>query len=706
MEQPGIKPDPHLRETKPSLGERVRDLAWLCALVFRAVPRTATVWALAGVLSGVLTPLQLWAGGQLIGSIVTGLEGPDAGSPWIWLAILAASQVAGRFLDVARSYMEATVTERGVPTVQARVYAQATAIDLGDYEHQGFYDATARITNEIETQAATVIRNLQGTFESGPRLVGAVILVFGIDWRLGLIALLPLVPNLVMWFRSGDRMWTMLSDQTRDRRLATYYADRMTDRQAAKEIRLFGLQPHLLGQWSRHYLATRDELRRKRMGLALRTFSLIATSSAFTLAALAWLFFGADLQLQAQEITILMSSFLSLPNWVFNFAENAAALGQFSGIASDTRAFIGRPAPFAPGNAVLCPTPATPESAPEFLTTSVIPHPSVIPSISEESPCEAHPTQSDPMHPQRGPASPGDPSLALRMTEAGSGRSHDALPGSALQDGKRATPPARSGGLLEATGLRFAYPGSERMIIDGISLVIPSGQRVAIVGENGAGKTTLLKLLLGLYEADAGTVALDGVPIRDIPLAQRQRRLSAVFQQFTRYPLTLAENIQVGSATGSATGSVTGSVNEGGGDRRNLDAVLAMAGMDAYVRDQPAGAETVLSPDLGGVDLSGGQWQRLAIARAGYRDADVLALDEPTAALDPMAEVDIFRRFAQLAEGRTALLVSHRLGMARLADRILVIEDGRVVEDGSHHRLRQLNGRYTAMWAMQARWYV
>jgi ABC-type multidrug transport system fused ATPase/permease subunit len=228
-------------------------------------------------------------------------------------------------------------------------------------------------------------------------------------------------------------------------------------------------------------------------------------------------------------------------------------------------------------------------------------------------------------------------------------------------------------------------------------------------GETGAGKTTLLKLLLGLYEADAGTVTLDGKPLREIPLTERRRRLSAVFQQFTKYPLTLEENITLGSAPGSATGSATGSgdgTREGSTVERGIDDVLAMAGMDTLVGHLPDGAMTMLSPDLGGVDLSGGQWQRLAIARAGFRNADILALDEPTAALDPMAEVDIFRRFARLAEGRTTLLVSHRLGMARLADRIIVIEHGRVIEDGPHDQLRAGNGQYARMWEMQARWYI
>ncbi len=424
--EPGTsaKPAPHLRETKPSLVERVRDLAWLCRLVFQSVPRMAAAWAAAGTLRGVLTPLQLWAGGRLIGSISAGSDSEGARSPWVWLSIIAISQVGGRLLDVARSYLEATVPERGVPAVQARVYAQATAIDLSDYEHQGFYDLTSRITTEIETQAASVMRELQGSFNSGPRLIGGIILVFGIDWRLGVVALLPLVPNLIMWFRSGDQMWTMLSDQTRDRRVAKYYADRMTDRQAAKEIRLFELQSHLLERWSHHYLATRDELRRQRFRLSMKIFSLIATSFAFTLVSLIALFFGANLHPSAQETTVLMSSFLALPNWIFDFAGQAVALGQCSGIASDTRSYLERHTPFAP----------------------------------EARASNQHVPSHTPVHRR---------------------------------------------GSLEAKNLSFTYPGSTQSVISDISLVIPAGQRIAIVGENGAGKSTLLKLLLGLYEADA-----------------------------------------------------------------------------------------------------------------------------------------------------------------------------------------------------------
>ncbi len=608
------KPDPLLRDPAVPLAQRAKNLAWLSALVYRAAPRHTAIWAIAGFVQGILAPLQIWAGGQVIGSIAQGPERGNTSSPWLWLWIIALSLVGGRFLDVGRSYSEAVVREQGAPAVQARIYEQATRIELSDFEHQGFYDSVARITTEIETQAASIMRELQGSFLSVPRLIGALILVFGIDWRIGVIALLPLIPNVVNFFRSGDAMWTMLSDQTRDRRLAAYYADTMTDRQAAKEIRLFELQSHLLERWSHHYLATRDELRRKRFWLSMRTFSLTATTSASTLAGLIWLLFGVELRLTPQEITILMSSFLILPNWVFDVAGQAMALGQFSGIASDTRAFAERSAPFAIA------------------------------------------------------ASPRDAAVSPAV-------------------------PVSEPGTLIARNLRYTYPGSIQSTIADISLDIPSGQRVAIVGENGAGKTTLIKLLLGLYPPDSGSVELDGTRINDIPVAERQHRLSAVFQQFTRYPLTLEENIQLGNVTGDDS-------------RQVMKAVLTMAGMSEFVSSQSEGTKTLLSPELGGVDISGGQWQRLAIARAGYRRADVLALDEPTAALDPMAEVEIYRRFAQLAASRTTLLVSHRLGMTRLADRIIVIEHGCVVEDGTHDRLVAENGRYARMWMAQARWYV
>jgi ABC-type multidrug transport system fused ATPase/permease subunit len=602
------KPEPLLHASMPSMLQRVRDLAWLLAQMYRSAPRHGAIWALSAVLVGSLAPLQLWAGGRLVDSIQAGYEGRTATSPWVWLAVVAGALVGVRFLDSIRFYVDAVVRERSGPAIQARVYEQVTGIDLAAYEHQPFYDTTGRITAEVDRTATDILNTFQDTLVSVPRLIGAVILLVAIDWRIALVAVLPILPSLAVFFRSGKHIWSILTDQTRDRRIATYLAGRMADRQAAKEIRLFGIQRFLLDRWSHHFLTTRDALRRQRFWAMLRV--QIVANGLFLVSAVLflWLVLGGTVRVSTGDVTVLMASFMSLGNWLFSAVIGMQRLGESSGLASDTRAFLGLPTPHAAA--------ATADDAPQ-------------------------------------------------------------------------TAPAAS--RIEVVDLRFAYPGARRPVLDAVSLTIPPGQRVAIVGENGAGKTTLLKLILGLYQPDEGAVHLGGTPVHELPAAERQRRMAAVFQHFTRYPLTVRENVTLNRDSGRG--------------RPAIDDVLAMAGLDRSVRELPAGSDTVLAPDLGGVDLSGGQWQRLAIARAGWRNAAVLALDEPTAALDPMAEVAIFRRFAALAEGRTTLLVSHRLGMARLADRILVLERGRIVEDGTHNELLTVGGRYAAMWRMQARWY-
>ena len=238
----------------------------------------------------------------------------------------------------------------------------------------------------------------------------------------------------------------------------------------------------------------------------------------------------------------------------------------------------------------------------------------------------------------------------------------------------------------------FTYPGSDHPALAGVSFELGVGEKVALVGENGAGKTTLTKLLLGLYRPDRGRITADGADIHEIDPASLRAAMSAMFQQFTRYQLTLAENVALAAP-------------ERIGDRRRLEVALEQAGAASIVQGLADGADTLLGPDVGGVDLSGGQWQRVAAARAFFREAQVLVLDEPTAALDPLAELALFTRFAELAEGKTALLISHRLGTARLADRVLVLADGTLVESGTHEALQRQEGEYAMLFEAQARWY-
>lgn len=223
---------------------------------------------------------------------------------------------------------------------------------------------------------------------------------------------------------------------------------------------------------------------------------------------------------------------------------------------------------------------------------------------------------------------------------------------------------------VRLSGVSFTYPGAVVPAVHDVTLELVPGETVALVGDNGAGKTTLTKLMLGLYRPDAGDVVV-GPRGTDATV-----RKSAVFQDFSRYPLSLAENITVGAPDTGA----------------RLSAVLAQVGADGLGAHLPVGIDTVLGADIGGSDLSGGQWQRVALARALWRQPQLLVLDEPTAALDPQAELAVFRQFAALARGRTTVLVSHRLGICRLADRVVVLQAGRVVEVGPHARLVEAAG--------------
>ena len=251
-------------------------------------------------------------------------------------------------------------------------------------------------------------------------------------------------------------------------------------------------------------------------------------------------------------------------------------------------------------------------------------------------------------------------------------------------------------------GVSFTYPGADRPALSNIELSLQPGERVALVGENGAGKTTLVRLLLGLYRPTQGIITVDGTDLSSIHPDSWRKEATAIFQDFVRYPTTVRENIAYGDST-----LLTQDAADADVIHPRIAAAAAQSGADTFIADLPAGYATPLGKEWpGGMELSSGQWQRLALARAYLRDAQIVALDEPTAALDPRAEVEFYRQFVQVAAGRTAILVSHRLGAARLADRIIVLANGRIVEEGDHEALLRLDGVYARMYGLQARWYA
>ena len=255
-------------------------------------------------------------------------------------------------------------------------------------------------------------------------------------------------------------------------------------------------------------------------------------------------------------------------------------------------------------------------------------------------------------------------------------------------------PPSSTPAVVSFEDVSFTYPGSAAPVLRGVDLELRAGERVALVGRNGAGKSTMAKLLLGLYRPKSGRITVDGVDMNDIEPSEWRRRVAAVFQDYVRFEITARENVGYGDL---------GKLH----DLAAIDAAAVKAGAADFVHSLPHGYETVLgrSFDKVGQDVSAGQWQRLASARAYMRDASVLVLDEPTAALDARAEVEVYRSFRDMSEGKTVLLISHRLGSARLADRIVFLDDGRVTEQGTHADLMKLDGEYARLYSIQSEWY-
>ncbi|MBV9083327.1 MAG: ABC transporter ATP-binding protein [Acidobacteriaceae bacterium] len=239
----------------------------------------------------------------------------------------------------------------------------------------------------------------------------------------------------------------------------------------------------------------------------------------------------------------------------------------------------------------------------------------------------------------------------------------------------------------------FRYPGTERWILQELKFRLEPGERIALIGQNGQGKTTIVKLITRLYDPSRGQIRLDGVDLRDYDLEDLSKEIGVIFQDFMRYEMTARENIAVGRI-------------ERLEDGENIRGAAEKSLADEVIGKLPLGYDQMLGRRFeGGVDLSGGEWQKLALARAYLRDAQVLILDEPTAALDARAEYEVFQRFSELTEGKMALFISHRFSTVRMADRIIVLENGAIEEEGNHQQLMALRRRYAEMFELQASSY-
>lgn len=246
---------------------------------------------------------------------------------------------------------------------------------------------------------------------------------------------------------------------------------------------------------------------------------------------------------------------------------------------------------------------------------------------------------------------------------------------------------------IEFKEVSFKYPDTGRWILKDFDLTIKSGEKIALVGENGAGKSTIIKLLLRFHDVSGGSILINGVDVKKLDLDAWHKQLGALFQDFIKYQFTFKENVIFGDI-------------EKRNDLSAIKEAIEKAGAESYLEDLPKGMDQVVGKTFEeGVDLSGGQWQKLALARAFFRDAPFLILDEPTSAIDAKAEYEIFQKVNELQKDKTVIIISHRFSTVRNADRILVLDNGRIIEEGDHKKLMKKNGLYAELFNIQAQGY-
>jgi ATP-binding cassette subfamily B protein len=517
--------------------------------------------------------------------------------------------------------------------LNVRILEKARHLELRHFEDSEFYDKLTRARREASTRPLSLIQSNFQVVRHGLTLAGYIALLIGFSPWMALAVLVATVPAFIAEARFSGAAFRLRNWRSPDSRRLTYLEYVLANDEHAKEVKLFGLGPLLLDRYKQlaESFFAGDRALAVRRAVWGYLLSLLSTVVFYGCYALIVM---ATVQgrLSLGEMTLYLVAFRQGQQ---SFQAVLSALG---GMYEDTLYMSNLFDYFA------IPT------AQESLQQSPQPRPLAVAAgdqgIRFESVGFRYP-------------------VARQLASAGPGKE-----------------PAAGSTPVERWALR------------GVSVFIPKGQSLALVGENGAGKTTFIKLLTNLYQPTEGRILLDGRDLRSWDETELRRRIGVIFQDFNQYQLALRENVAFGSVEHLTDEPRVGRAIEQGG-ARELVAGLA------------AGLDTQLGRWFSaGVELSGGQWQKVALARAFMRDeADILILDEPTAALDAEAEHAVFQRFRALAAGRTTILISHRFPTVRMADRILVLEAGRVVEDGTHTELLAAGARYAHLFALQASGY-
>ncbi len=590
----------------------------------------------------------LWVGKLIVDTIVAAVQ---TGEPdWsrlttlvlVELGIVAVGEIAARTGSLLESLLGDLFSNR----MSIRLMEHAATLDLQHFEDPEFYDRLERARRQTVGRIS-LLSQLLGMGQDALTLLTLAGTLLAFSPLLFLLLIVTVVPAFLGETHFAALGYSLLYKWTPERRKLDYYRYVGASDVTAKEVKLFGLSRKLIDEYSRladQFYAENRKLavRRSAVGTLLSILSTVGYYAAY-----ATIIYRTALgRLTLGDLTLLSGSFARSRDLIQRMLLATSSLYEQALHLDDLYVFFAlKPTILAPPNPVPVPNPI--RSGFEFR----------------------------------------DVWFRYPRTDGKGERAPDAK--DALADLVIAPALAGPGSDSEPIG------GEADWVLRGVDFRIRPGERWALVGENGAGKTTLIKLLLRLYEPSRGEILLDGRPLSDYDPAEYHRNVSVIFQDFVRFDMVAEENITMDRPSS-------------GGEMPSAEVVRAAerAMAASVIEGLPRGYGTMLGRRFeGGVDLSGGQWQKVALARSYLRDAQVLILDEPTAALDARAEYEVFTRFADLTRGKIAILISHRFSTVRMADRILVLENGSVLEEGSHEELLNREGRYAELFDLQAAGY-
>jgi ATP-binding cassette subfamily B protein len=578
------------------------------ALVWASTPGWTIAWGLLLVAQGTIPAGQALLLRTLINRLVRAPNWPTIATPALGIAGL---WILGQLLSAGLSWVRAVQAERVQDEIYRLIHIQAIRLDLSFYDHAESYDLLHRVRGEALSQPLALLENLGSLVQSGLGFLVLTAILWTYAGWLPQLLILSGIPGLILVARHilKEHRWR-LENTSRDRR-TRYYDWLLTDRNAAAELRLFGLGNH-------HRVAfesLREVLREGRLRLERQ-----GAASEVAAGALAWI--GSLVGL-GWILHRTLSGRAGVGDMVFcfqAFQQSQAlmrALLEGAGKIYRSLLFIESLDDFL-------------KLEPQILAeTSLVPGPPLSPHLAPEP--------------------------AIRFEN-----------------------------------VSFTYPGSSHKSLDSFDLEIPKGKVVALVGQNGAGKSTLVKLLCRFYDTDQGRILMNGVDLKALDPALLRSQITVLFQDPVHYHATVWENIAFGDLDKLD-------------DRERVEQAVKDAGASEPISRLPQGLDAVLGKWFGGAELSGGEWQRIALARAFFRLASIVILDEPTSAMDSWTEQDWLGRFRTLTQGRTGLMITHRFTTAMHADIIHVVGHGRVVESGTHAELIAQRGEYARSWTAQMR---